>query len=381
MVSEALREKLKNLSWDAYKSIGTPLEKSMEKIGKILYDELFPDKGRNIIIIWKNPDAEPLSKPFRESLKCPSFEAITSRLTEEERIIKNRAELKELIQTEYEREKIDVVLILDGISGHGGTVKMIKELVEEVIINYRPDFYFYCVFGPRDLWGYLNPFFKFVYVVNQELELDEDVKPSRLEWMVMSDIGDRFEDRSEDYLIETPLEYERNRYIKPRLEHFLDNIVEHSGSLSPRTEQLEEDTSKLAIVGAPIYLAQKEARQSRKEVGITTDIVFALLKVAQKADPRLKNYYGGIEIHERKKAGETLLFHNEKIAMHLDWGEKYGYFKRKARRWYFPTHFMMYYKFTIEPVVSEYPWYRAMAQSSFKAIYNPQSLLEDALVT
>ncbi|MDI6885838.1 MAG: hypothetical protein QMD22_05740, partial [archaeon] len=162
-IEDLEKNKLENLVEKAYWSINEPFERALWEIGKTWLNDpdFIPNKGRSVAILWKNLDAQALAKPFAEAFPKRSIKVSTERINGKH-VIKNLETVKrELLNIQPPPE---VVLILDVVSGSGGTALTIKETVEDTL-DKSPIFYFYCVFGSIGLGEKMRKNFNYTSIV------------------------------------------------------------------------------------------------------------------------------------------------------------------------------------------------------------------------
>jgi len=364
--SEQIRKQLENLADGAYWSINDAFKKKLEQIGEILCEYYFPDKGRKTIIIWKNLDAKALAKPFEklaQHLLCVKIS--TQRLNSVKREIKNIEEIRNLLQSV--KEKTDVLLILDAVAGSGLTALKIKE--ESVkALGYEPTIYFYSVFGSIGLENKIKKDISNSKVA-KEYPMDETFIPPRLEWFVMSDLGDRYPERnSGGLLIETPLD--EQKWIKQRISSFFSS----SQNWTIFQERLIINTVDLCVIGGAVYFAQKDARQYGFDQWVSEDSIIALVKFACKEEPILEEHYA-MRTQQKDASGHLK---NAAISMFLRHFKKYGYFVRKRKNdsiyWRLPDCMMTYFYGWIEPILLSEKWFLKLKERSYDAIANRERL-------
>ena len=267
------------------------------------------------------------------------------------------------------KEKADVILILDAVAGSGRTALEIqKEVVKS--LGYEPTVYFYSVFGSIGLEERIKTRIENSKVV-KEYPMDETFNPPRLEWFIMSDLGDRYPERNEGgLLIETPLD--EQKWIKKRISDFFRSPFIPGATTFQ--ERLIINMVDLCVVGGSIYLAQKDARQYGLEPWIKEDAVIALVWFASKEEPTLESHY---KIKKCKDASGYIA--NQSVSTFLKDFRSFGYFRSKKRGnnfyWCLPDCMMTYFYTWIEPLLKGETWFMQMQKNSYYAVANPKRLI------
>jgi hypothetical protein len=365
--SERVRKHLEELAEEAYWSINEAFKKKLEQIGEVLCKYYFPDRGRKTIIIWKNLDAIALAQPFEKlGQHLLSVKISTERLSSSKREIKNITEIGKSLQSV--KEKADVLLILDAVAGSGLTALKIKE--ESVkALGYEPTIYFYSVFGSTGLENKIKKEISNSKVV-KEYPMDEKFNPPRLEWFIMSDLGDRYPERnSGGLLIETPLD--EQKWIKQRISSFFSP----SQNWTIFQERLIINMVDLYLIGGAVYFAQKDARQYGFDQWVSEDSIIALVNFACKEEPKLKEHFA-IQTLQKDESGHLK---NAAISTFLRDFEKYGNFVRKGKKdsiyWRLPDCMMTYFYGWVEPTLSSEKWFIKLKERSYDAIANPERMI------
>lgn len=369
--TEKVRKRLEALAEEAYWSINKPFTKRLEQIGEILCEYYFPDKGKRTIIVWKNLDGKALAHPFEKlGQHLLSVPFSTQRLNSVKREIKNREEVRKKLRAL--KEKADVLLILDAVAGSGRTAIEIKEEVFRSL-DYQPIVYFYAVFGSRGLEDRIKGQIRNSKVV-KEYEMDETFNPPRLEWFVMSDLGDRYPERNKNgLLIETPLD--ERKWITQRVADFFASDELYPPGKTTHQERLIINTIDLCVIGGVTYLAQRDARQYGFEPWVLEDSIIALTKLACREESKLEEHY---EIQELEIDASDHL-KNEGISTFLRDFYKYGFFRKKVKDgrsyWRLPNCLMNYFYNWIERLLYSKKWFVKMKENSYYAIADPERLI------
>lgn len=360
---------LENLADKVYWSINTPFEEALKDIGK-LFAKFYPDKDRKSILLWKNLDALNLANPFIKIVGCTDHPVYTQRLIKGAGVIKNEYELQKFLK-ESSTEPPDAVVFLDVVAGTGGTAKRVYDIVKSHLP--APRFYFYCVFGSTGLRKRIQKWLseRQFFLIREYPMMNEDIDPPRLEWFVMSDLGDRYLLRSAGgMLIETPLKDEL-RINTQRLQKFHEErLVEHTFSGTLHDARIIDRMGDMAIVGGTLFLLQREGHQHtyRTKGKVFEHLEFyrlqAILKMVKIA--RAENSNIGEYIGEIKKDRKGIL-KSQKVQDVLSWFKQYGYVSEDSTKdiWKFNSNFMVYFSEAIHPTLEDYNWYKAMENSAY----------------
>ncbi|TET91200.1 MAG: hypothetical protein E3J35_04300 [Methanomassiliicoccales archaeon] len=364
---------LRDLADKAYWSINAPFEQALEEIGT-LFAKFYPDKDRRSVLLWKNLDALHLATPFVDIVGCPNYPIYTQRLKKGAREIKNEYVIKKNL--EKYKDKLDAVVFLDVVAGSGGTAKEVYELVRTHLPSAR--FYFYCVFGSIGLRDRIEEWLpRRQLLLIKEYPMSEHIDPPRLDWFVMSDLGDRYSLRSAGgMLIETPFADEL-KINRKRLEKFHEERLEDRQFSGQMHEvRVIDRTGTMAIIGGALFLLQREGCQhTYRKKGrsayehikfIPLQALLKMIRIANEENPDIYEYIGEIE---KDKKG-TLS--NGKVRDVLSWFKTHGYTDKGSSKQMcrFHDNFMVYFDNSIHPVLkgNGYEWYEMMESSAYNIL-------------
>ncbi|MEW6070103.1 MAG: hypothetical protein AB1485_05750 [Candidatus Thermoplasmatota archaeon] len=373
MLSDIEIDKLRRLAEEAFWCINEPYEKLLIEIGKELI-KLFPDKGRRVLLIWKNRDAKPLAQPFIEGLHCLECAAYTQRLIKGRRVIKNEQELKKWLSEQQREMQVDAIVFLDCVAGTCGTALAVYKMICDIFPT-PPRFYFYCIFGSHGVEDMMK---KVVSdpppLVLTKYPMIENIDPPRLEWFVMSDLGDRLPERTKDtgLLIETPVEDERE-IIKKRLDEvdlrLRNREVPFTGDL--HTIKIRQKTLNTALIAGAFFVLQKEKRHHsykndlRYARGdyIPYQLMMKAVNKALSASQPIKEHVG--ELEERNG-----ILQNAFIRSETDWLVDHGYLDRGplGDEYKLPNNFLQFFYSAFYPNLKERDWFAAMEASAYNLL-------------